>query len=305
MRDPNVVIDWLLEDADIAVKYRTLVDVLDKTANDPEVRAAHRAVQSSPEVIRIFSKRNQNGLWPHTPKNFASYTTTYYLMALAEQGLDKNDERISRIVTWYLKYLETNKDVYCAFMPVTLRALAMLGYGNDKKIKPLIDAYIKTIRFDGGYLCDWKRNKYKGTDRLPKSCFNISAQTLLLYAYLSPSQQSSPACKKLVEYFFKRRVLYKNDDPHKIIVTTKSSFPVYMPVISLYHILYALSVLGYGRRKELSDAWSLLKSKQDRQGKYALEKTPSKKIFSVGKINEPNKWVTFYICLAEKYKNSC
>jgi hypothetical protein len=303
MKINDTAIKWLLEDTDPSVKYRTLTELLGKPKTNPAVRSAQAALLSGPEVLRIFSKLDKSGRWPHTPKNFASYTTTYYLMALAELGLDKNDKRIARIADWYLNYLGKNKDCYCAFMPATLRALAMLGYGDHKKFMALVDAYLPTVRFDGGYLCGWKKNKYKNETRLPKSCLNITAQTLLLYVYLPRQYRQRPAGKKLVEYFLKRRVMFKNNDPKKIIALTKNSFPVYMPCISLYHILFALSVLGHGRRKELSTAWALLESKKDRQGRYVLERTPTKKIFSVGKIGQPNKWVTLYAYLAEKNRN--
>jgi hypothetical protein len=70
----------------------------------------------------------------------------------------------------------------------------------------------------------------------------------------------------------------------------------------MVEILYALCKLGYGSRKEVSRAWELLEKKKDTQGRYILDWTPSqvRKLFNVGKRNEPNKWVTLYALLAVK-----
>ena len=44
----------------------------------------------------------------------------------------------------------------------------------------------------------------------------------------------------------------------------------------------------------------LLDSKKNSNGKYVLDK--SHPYFDVGKVGEPNKWITLYVLLAEKYR---
>jgi hypothetical protein len=72
----------------------------------------------------------------------------------------------------------------------------------------------------------------------------------------------------------------------------------------MVEILYALSIMGYGSRQEVSRAWELLEKKKDSQGRYVLDWTPSqlRKLFSVGKRNEPNKWITLFALLAMKVR---
>ena len=46
----------------------------------------------------------------------------------------------------------------------------------------------------------------------------------------------------------------------------------------------------------------MLEKKKDTQERYILDWTPSqvRKLFNVGKRNEPNKWITLYALLAVK-----
>lgn len=298
------VINWLLEDENPSIKYRTLVELIGKSKEEPELQALKNKIINRKEVSRIFLKLDSNGLWPHTKNNFGSFTTTYYLMALAELGMDRSDERITKIVEWYIPYLEENEEHLCAFDPLTLRSLVMLGFHTDKRVKSLINRYINKSRFDGGFLCIWKRNKYKGQNKLPKSCIQISGKTLLLFAALPEEYRSADSCKKLINYFLRRNVMYSMNDMNKIIINTKNYFPLIVPQISLYHYLYALSKLGYGDCEELNNVWSLIETKKDSSGKLLLEKTSTKNIFHVGKIGQPNKWITLYTYLAYKFRNA-
>jgi hypothetical protein len=298
------ILDWLLEDANPSVKYRTLTELLDRDRSDTEITNARKKILQSKEAEYIFSKLDKNGLWPHIPKNFGNYTTTYYLMALSELGLDKSDKRISRIVEWYLPYLSKVKTDRCAFVPLTLRTLILLGYNSDQRVRKLTNQFLDDIRFDGGYLCGWKQNKYvkKGINRLPKSCIQITGKALLLLATLPDQHREDMICSKIAEYFLRRQVIYKAGDLNTIIVQTNNFFPLMVPYTSLYIYLYALSALGYGNRPELDKAWSMLLKKQDEYGRFMLEQKPAKTIFPVGKVGHPSKWVTFYIYLASKYK---
>jgi hypothetical protein len=274
------VINWLLEDENPSVKYRTLVELLGKSKEEPELEAIKNKIINGKEVSRIFSKLDSNGLWSHTQNNFGSFTTTYYLMALSELGMDKKDERIAKIVEWYIPYLEENDNHLCAFDPLTLRTLVMLGFNTNERVKALINRYINRTRFDGGYLCIWKKNKYKGQSKLPKSCIQISGKTLLLFATLPDEYKSLDSCKKIVDYFLRRQVMYNTNDLNNIIINTKNYFPLIVPQISLYHYLYSLSVLGYGNFEELTNAWLLLETKKDSSGKFLLEKL-QQRIFSL------------------------
>ena len=70
--------------------------------------------------------------------------------------------------------------------------------------------------------------------------------------------------------------------------------------LGLQMIMYGLSVLGVANHPNCDEAWALLDSKKNSNGKYVLDK--SHPYFEVGKVGEPNKWITLYVLLAEKYR---
>ena len=82
---------------------------------------------------------------------------------------------------------------------------------------------------------------------------------------------------------------------------TSTIFPITWRA-GMLEIIYALSTMGYGSMEQLHKAWTLLEKKNDIQGRYILDWTPSQvqKLFKVGKRTEPNKWITLYALLSLK-----
>lgn len=66
-------------------------------------------------------------------------------------------------------------------------------------------------------------------------------------------------------------------------------------------IMYALSILGSANHINCKKAWALLDSKKDSEGKYVLNKSFVEQYFDVGKVGTPNKWMTLYALLSERY----
>ena len=96
------LINWLLEEKEPSVKYRTLTELLGKTETDPEVSEAKVAVLQSKNVNRLFDRLDDRELFPHISKYYGNFTTFNYLYALAELGLKKGDPHIDDIVDWIL-----------------------------------------------------------------------------------------------------------------------------------------------------------------------------------------------------------
>jgi hypothetical protein len=64
--------------------------------------------------------------------------------------------------------------------------------------------------------------------------------------------------------------------------------------------------MGYGNREELDEAWQLLETKKDKDGKYVLEDAPPFTYYrgGGGQAGQANKWTTFYAYLALKHRDS-
>jgi hypothetical protein len=54
---------WLLEPENPSVRYWTLTDILDRPADDPEVREAQAAIPRQPLVQELFARQHPDGHW--------------------------------------------------------------------------------------------------------------------------------------------------------------------------------------------------------------------------------------------------
>jgi len=82
------ITSWLLEKNNPSVRYWTLLDILDKNIDDPEVFKAQNEIMESELIKRILYYQNIGGYWDE-PNNIylPKYTaTTHSLQILAELG---------------------------------------------------------------------------------------------------------------------------------------------------------------------------------------------------------------------------
>jgi hypothetical protein len=315
MLPPQPVLDWPLEGEDPSVRYRTLTELLDVAVDDPQVQQTRAQIPESKPVQKIFAKMHPDGYWLHRGKGagieYAMSNSTHFVLAfLAELGLDRQDERVARAVERYLSLdqpdvpdpnlwqipPDTRNHQSCLYA-YNLRTFVMLGYRDDPRIQERIAVLLADERFDGGYLCD--RPSFKATT---KSCIRGSIKALMAFAVL-PELWETPRCRQLVDYFLRRRVLYRTTRPEELIRSelVKTRFP-FMIGGSLLEPLYALNRMGFGQDERLQPAWANLESKRDENGRYILDWHPST-LFKPGDKRQPNKWTTLYAYLAYKYRD--
>ena len=94
------LIDWLSEPENSSVRYLTMRYLLDKTEDEPEVKASRAAIPTSKPAKRIFAKQDPEGFWgdpeiPYLPKYRASY---WMLMLLGYLRLSWGDNGVSKAV---------------------------------------------------------------------------------------------------------------------------------------------------------------------------------------------------------------
>ena len=82
---------------------------------------------------------------------------------------------------------------------------------------------------------------------------------------------------------------------------TKLSFPItYHP--ALIEPLYAMALLGHGQRQEVDDAWAILVSKADGDGRMPLERSLIWNHLRCGVRGRQSKWLTLYAGIVEKHR---
>lgn len=283
----NEVIQWLLEDKNPAIKYRTQTELLEQAADVSDAKAW------------IFSKLPEN--WHETKGLWYSY----YVTALAECGLSCKDIPEEMLERSFAE-LDTKFNWACSdFMH--LRALVALGFHEHEAIRNIIDRFRTLSLPDGGFLCLNRLNKLKYT---PKSCYKANLHALMFLSECRKKGIDTSFGQPLIDYFLNRNLFYKSTDKNTLVINSREgwrtidTFYPFEPMrVGIQNVMEAISVLGYGNDERLQEAWNILESFQDDTGKAILKRTLSKSYLPKERIEQPSKWVTFYTLLAQKYAN--
>jgi hypothetical protein len=197
--------NWLLEEKEPSIRYRTLTELLDYPSDNEEVISVKEKVSDCKNVERIFSRTNDKEIFPHKPEYYGNWTTFNYLSALVELGITKDDKRIWPIVDWILTpgndksehfvqkefedaYILDENNLGCCRQVSFLSTLVRLGYSDEPRVSRLIDVFADKSRYDGGYLCKWKKSRHKGQEA--KSCYTATVPALYLYSVLPESYRT-------------------------------------------------------------------------------------------------------------------
>jgi hypothetical protein len=304
------VINWLLEEDNPSVRYRTLTELLDM-GESPEAGKARAMIPGSKPVVRLLEAMQPDGYWLQKNSRgelvgdgaeYGSFGTTHFVLSyLAELGLDRQHPVVAQAAERYLSLQKDDGDWYrhlsCLY-GYNIRTFIKLGYRNDAPVQKVVDLMLRTERPDGGYLCDM-HEKHPG--KRPKSCVRGAVKALLAFAEL-PEYWEHERCRQLADYFLNRNGIFRSKDLTRFVNNdmTRDSYPIVWRT-NVWEVLYALSKMGYGRDERLIDAWAVLDSRENDHGRYLLDWTPAQCPWKVGKPGEENKWVTLYVLLAKKH----
>ena len=287
----STVIQWLLEDENPAVKYRTQTEILDISKDNAEVKSSYESLLSS-DIIQSIMALFDIG---------KDYSDAHALCAIAECGLTRNDVEIDLCVDRLIT--NTNFRDGCG-EGLLLRNLIALGFAEHNAVKRELPIFLSTQQNDGGFPCISKNPKINKPNVPHKSCFQITVSYLLLTVEMSKKGIDAPQTEGIIQYFLSRDVLYRRDDLTRLIKECHAStfHPPVCTRIGLHMTLCALSMLGKGNDSRCKRAWELLYQRRDDSGKYILADSLTKPYIKAGKKGKPSKWVTFYALLAEKHR---
>ena len=300
------IMNWLLEEKDPAINYRTSTEICGKSPE--ECQKQYNLIWEQKSIVNMMNRQDENGMWESEKRYYGNFLSLKYLTAFAEHGIQK-DKRIDRFVDDTVSGMiicEKGGGLPGCACPLVLRTLVMLGYHGRDDVKELISKFAAAQLYDGGFMC--RRLLDRKPDR--KSCYKAAIAGLLLYAECKKRNILPDNSDKLIEYFLKRDVFYSSDKSKAFYEKdgragwrfVDNFFPAEPMRMGLPLIVSALSVLGVGNHPALTEAWQMLKDKEDENGKLYLEGTLTKQPCSFGPVGKANKWVTFYAALAEKYR---
>ncbi|MCK4382750.1 MAG: hypothetical protein KAW66_05595 [Candidatus Lokiarchaeota archaeon] len=313
MKIPKNITDWLLEEENPSIRYRTMRELQELPESDPNLQLAKKQISSYQPVKNMLEAMHPEGYWEQTnPRSKKSYgkgveymrDTTHFILAyLAELGMTRKDPKIEKAANRYLSLQQPNGDFFRHFSCLygfNIRTFMLLGFKDDPRLKKTINLMKKSIRYDNGYLCDTHEGKRKR--RPVKSCVRGSAKVLYSLGEL-PELWDESFSKKIVEYFLNRNILYQTTNPETYVRKDAglTMFPFYWG-FGLIDVLLPLAKMGYGHDPRMESAWNVLARHKTEEGKYILDSNWKSKYWKFEKRGLVSKWITFYAYLCLKYK---
>ncbi|MGB7063072.1 MAG: hypothetical protein WBF13_12060 [Candidatus Zixiibacteriota bacterium] len=262
------IISRLLNSKEPSVRFKVLVNVLDRRVESPAIARLQERIGSSPRVKSLFSERGRDGKIPcYAYKKWCG--AHWVLATLADIGYPPGDESLVPLRDQVYDWLFSNQHEKCirtidgrvrrcaSQEGNALWYLLTLGLADDQT-EELAQRLAGWQWPDGGWNCD--KNPHAEKSSFWESLIPLRA--LALHARLTGSRRSKQAAKRASEVFLKRR-LYKREKDGKVMQDdfVKLHYPCYWR----YDILFGLKVMaeaGLIGDKRCGDALKLLESKR-------------------------------------------
>ena len=302
---------WLLESDQPSVQYYTLVDLLGRKENDPEVRRARSRIPRDGWAAQLLSRQKPKGYWePREPTDIRGWTrflqfpqfgsTMWPAMVLADLGLTAREPRIRKTAELFFDYklrlsspFNFFTEEVCAVGNLA-RMLAHFGYEDDRRVQKLYAWMIEDQRENGGWNC---APDQPGT----LDCW----QALAAFSAL-PKPKRSRAMESAIERgveFYLERNLFREGTRYE------PWFRFHYPIHYFYDVLVGLDTvtrLGYSDDRRLRPALKILADKRRSDGTWVLDKIHPDvgaelkkdyegkefKPWSLEPAGEPSKWIT-------------
>jgi hypothetical protein len=313
------VLRWLLEEEQPAVRYRALVELLDRSESDPEVRRARSRTGRVGWAAEQLADQQPQGYWERRePRNVAEWvdflyhppfrSTNWRALVLAELGLDARDPRVRKIADLMFEYKLRLSSPFNFFheeaciVGNTARMMTRFGFGDDPRVRRLYDWLVEDQRRDGGWNCS------QGTPGTLDAWEPLAA-----FASLAPGQRTARirrAVERGAEFYLERR-LFREGRRYP------PWFRLHYPNHYYYDILVGLDVLtdlGFSGDRRLQPALEFLRRKRRADGTWAIDRPhpdlgpgttvhPDPKQIKplvIERPGLPSKWVTLKALIVQK-----
>ena len=309
----NAPVDWLLA-GEPWIQYRTRLDLLGQSENDPDVRAARNSMLADRLVRGLLHELTA---WPGTviSSHKSAGQPFHKLTFVADLGMKADDPKIHTIITKILKhqseegpfqlptnipeqYGGTGKDQWAWALcdaPLVVYALVKFGLKAEPAVKAAISHLSGLVR-DNGWPCVVSKElgKFRGPGRKDDPC---PFATLAMLKALSEVDESrdSPACHTGADTLLALWAQSAASHPYMFFMGTdfrKAKVPLVW--YDLVHVLDVLSHFSWLRKdRRLLNMVKVLKGKADSQGRFTLESVwTAWKEWEFGQKQEPSRWLT-------------
>ena len=273
MSSMRSTIEWLLENNQPSIRYQTLTSLLDRSANDDQVRKTHSEIAKrgwAKDIldeqlpgIRVGNTWQYQGYWHnYTLLNRPKYISTVWkFLVLIDLGLTAKNHHVRNTCELLSdRYLKRKENYHLCMTANISRALIHAGYDEHDRIRPALDWLISQQKEDGGWHCF---ESSKGT----LDCWEpLSAFSVL------PKSRWNRRMKKSVErgseFYLERKLFREGSQKYA------AWFRFHYPVHYYYDLLVGLEVLsslGYGKDPRMKFALDFLRKRQRSDGRWIID----------------------------------
>jgi len=306
-------IDWLLE-GEAYIEYRTRLDLMRQSEENPQVKEARQKMLSDPKVLALIDALNQHP-WTVISSHKSAGQPFHQLTFLADLGLKAGDPGVDGILSHILEHqsaegpfqLSANIPVHfggsgqdqwawaLCDAPLLVYALVKFGLQNEPAVKRALE-YLTGLVRDNGWPCavSQELGNFRGPGRKSDPCPFATLAMLKLMA-AAEEWRDSPAAvtgaSTLLDLWSESVTLhpyifYMGTDFRKL----KVPFVWY----DLMHVLECLTQFkGISQDPRTLEMVQLLKNKADDQGRFTLESVwTAWKDWEFGQKKMPSRWAT-------------
>jgi len=303
-------IEWLLT-GEPFVRYRTMIDLLDKKETDREVIAAKRLAHTHNLIKTIFRKQSRDGHWG-SPKDIYTWwpkkdSTFWMLGVLADFGFARQQKKIALGCGYVF-----SKQFACGafgwappptpgdcFTGILTESLTKLGYVDDPRVKKAYTWLVGRQRYDGGFWC--KDTGQPGGPREKEPSCAFATLCVLGALVQNPRFKRASSTEKAVRFLLqcwdnRSKIKYAGHDSQIGKDWEKLKYP-----FTDYKILKYLDVISqfaYIRKDPRVKAMvDTLCAKQNENGRFYAESIHKAWAgFDFAQKEEPSRFITLIAC---------
>jgi len=309
----NAPIDWLLE-GESWVVYRTRIDLLGQSEEEPQVRAAREAMLANAQVRILLGELSG---WPGTvvSSHKSAGQPFHKLTFVADLGLKTTDPGMEVIVKRILEHQSaegpfqlsanipthfggTGEDQWAWALcdaPLIVYALANFGLSDEPGVKSAT-SYLAGLVRENGWPCAVSKElgNFRGPGRKADPC-PFANLAMLKALSVMEEWRNSPECHTGAETLL--TLWRESTTQHPYIFYMGTDFrKLKVPFVwyDLMHVLDVLSRFEWLREDpRLLDMLGVLKSKVDVNGHFTLESIwTAWKVWEFGQKKDPSRWLT-------------
>jgi hypothetical protein len=286
------VIDWLL-DSDPAIRWQVMRDLTDASAED--VAAERARVTREGWGAEILAQQPPDGVWGGGAYDPEWTSTTPTLQLLRAFGLDPTTQEARRALDLVRANAHWEYDDLPYFDGevepcINGQAVAIGAYfGQDVKV--IVDRLLTEQMQDGGWNCEQERGSTRGSF---ETTINVLEGLLEYERATGANSDVTGARRRGEEYLLERRLLRRLStgelaQPRWLSLGFPNGWH-YDPLRALDHLRNA----GIAPDERVAEAISIIESKRDADGRWAVEHAHHDKLpVDLGERDgEPSRWIT-------------